>query len=236
MYENNKNIIFITGDIIEEINSEVDLVFKSNIKNLPGMINKAVIIGQEVTKLKENIYALKHKNNIQIVSDKQLCLPDNSSYFFKGTMFKSIDFKDIDTSYVEDMHEMFAVCQAERLDLSSFDTSNVKDMRGMFENYLAERLDLRSFNTSKVKDMTHMFWGCAIDNLDLSSFDTSNVESANFMFGGYEAEILDLSSFNTSKMFDISFMLYKCRAKVITNDQRLLAESKKDNKPEVVRP
>ena len=95
----------------------------------------------------------------QLKSDKDL---DNNFYLFRNNTFTNLIFKDVDTSNVTNMYNMFGFCTSlTSLDLSAFNTSNVTDMRNMF-NYCSAltSLDLSGWDTSKVTDMNGMFIGC----------------------------------------------------------------------------
>lgn len=132
----------------------------------------------------------------------------STKYMFNGMAqancktIESITFnKDVDTSEVKSMVNMFRNCNAlTTLDLSGFDTINVTNMASMFLNcYALNVLDLTNFDTSNVTDMGNMFAECrALASLDLSSFDTSNVTNMNKMFANCTSlTSLDLTSFDT---------------------------------------
>ena len=96
----------------------------------------------------------------QLKLDKDL---DNDFYKFSNNTFANLIFKDVDTSNVTDMRNMFYSCNAlTSLDLSGWDTSNVNNMRNMFDSCSAlTSLDLSGWNTSNVTDMNNMFGGCS---------------------------------------------------------------------------
>lgn len=116
---------------------------------------------------------------------------DYSLYdMYGGSILSSltdINLKDIDTSELRSMGNMFQYCSSlQSLDLSSFNTSNVGSMEAMFQNCKSLRsLDLNNFDTSNVTSMDNMFYRCtSLRSLDLSSFNTSKVNSMEDMFGG----------------------------------------------------
>ena len=68
----------------------------------------------------------------QLKLDKDL---DNDFYNFNYNDFTNLIFKDVDTSNVTNMSNMFRGCgNLTSLDVSKFDTSKVTDMYGMFSN------------------------------------------------------------------------------------------------------
>ena len=126
----------------------------------------------------------------------------------------SIDFKNIDTSNITSMYDMFNGCNAlTSLDVSGFDTSNVGYMQYMFSgcNVLTS-LDVSGFDTSNVTSMYYMFSGCnALTSLDVSGFDTSNVTTMSNMFNGCNVlTSLDVSGFDTSNVTSMSNMFNGC--------------------------
>ena len=115
----------------------------------------------------------------------------NASYLIP-TQEAPLYLKNINTSKVTDMSEMFHGCFNLRyIDISNFDTSKVTNMSSMFYQLKIVNMDLTNFNTSKVKNMYHMFAHCEeLTTLDLSSFDTSSVTNIQSMF--YECRELSV--------------------------------------------
>ena len=109
-----------------------------------------------------NYTAQADKVNIDGVEYYQLKLDkdlDNDFHDFSINTFTILIFKDVDTSSVTNMSNMFDCCDA----LTS--------------------LDVSGFDTSKVNYMNYMFYGCsALTSLDLSGWDTSKVTNMNKMF------------------------------------------------------
>ena len=92
----------------------------------------------------------------QLKLDKDL---DNSFYKFFDNDFINLIFKDVDTSKVTNMFNMFCSCEyLTSLDLSKFDTSNVTSMPNMFYNCRAlTSLDISGWDISNVTEMSNMF-------------------------------------------------------------------------------
>ena len=88
---------------------------------------------------------------------------DNNFYKFSNNTFVNLIFKDVDTSKVTSMIDMFNNCSSlTSLDLSGWNTSNVNNMRNMFDGCGAlTSLDLSGWDTSNVIDMNNMFGGCS---------------------------------------------------------------------------
>ena len=134
----------------------------------------------------------------------------------------NIDLRNLDTSRVDNMSQMFNYClDLLEIDLSNFNTSNVTDMSYMFDGFYAapdntidpyamslEKIKgLENFDTSNVTNMSGMFNSCYyLESINLSNFNTSNVTNMSGMFQGISIVDFDLSSFNTSNVTDMSFM------------------------------
>ena len=165
-----------------------------------------------------NILAWMDQGTLHISSPQRIFLPADCDYLFAGFKnAKSIQFNDwVDTSYVTNMHFMFAECSSlQQLDLSGFDTSNVRDMYGTFGGCSSvQKLDLSSFNTANVTYMFAMFMNCkSLQQLDLSEFNTSEVTMISQMFLGCESlQQLDLSNFDTSKVSSMYAMFDGCKS------------------------
>ena len=90
---------------------------------------------------------------------------------------------NLNTSNVEDMYAMFAVCtKLTSLDVSGLNTANVKYMGSMFEECTSlTTLDLSNFNTANVTKMSYMFYHCSsLTTIYVSSlWSTANVTSTN---------------------------------------------------------
>ena len=149
----------------------------------------------------------------QLKLDKDL---DNSFYKFNRNTFTNLIFKDVDTSNVTDMNNVFNSCSAlTSLDVSKWDTSNVTNMNNMFDGCFAiTYLDVSNFNTSKATDMSSMFQYCnSLTSLDVSNFNTSNVTIMNSIFSGCKAlTSLDISGWDTSNVTNMNKMFTSCNA------------------------
>ena len=147
----------------------------------------------------------------QLKFDKDL---DNNFYLFRNNTFTNLIFKDVDTSNVTDMRNMFNYCsKLASLDLSELDTSNVTNMNYMFYNCSTlTSLDFGSWNTSNVTNMSNMFNYCsALTSLDVSKFDTNKVTNMGYMFSNCRSiTSLDVSKFDTSNVTNMSGMFYNC--------------------------
>lgn len=141
---------------------------------------------------------------------------NNNFYKFENNTFTNLIFKDVDTSNVTNMNNMFYRCiNLTSLDLSGLDTSNVTDMYGMFNRCInLKSLDLSGWYTSNVIDMGLMFNKCeALTSLDVSNFDTSKVTNMYSMFGDCRSlTSLDISGWDTIKVTNIQFMFTNCSA------------------------
>ena len=112
---------------------------------------------------------------------------DNNFYKFGNNTFTNLIFKDVDTSNVTNMSNMFEGCWSlTSLDLSGWNTSNVTNMNYMFHDCsILTSLDLSAFNTSKVTNMEYMFGSCgSLTSLDMSGWDTSKVTEMSDIFHG----------------------------------------------------
>ena len=149
----------------------------------------------------------------QLKLDKDL---DNDFYNFNYNYFTNLIFKDVDTSKVTNMSNMFGYCRSlTSLDVSKFDTSNVTNMSSMFY-YCSSltSLDVSKFDTSNVTDMNGMFEECSsLTSLDLGGWNTSNVNYIGSMFGNCSAlTSLDMSGWDTSNVIYMSYMFNNCSA------------------------
>ena len=106
------------------------------------------------------------KVNINGVEYYQLKLGqdlNNNFYKFNSNYFTNLIFKDVDTSNVTNMSDMFNYCRKlTSLNLSGCDTSNVTYMNRMFYYCIfLNYLDLSGWDTSNVTEMSSMFYKCS---------------------------------------------------------------------------
>ena len=80
---------------------------------------------------------------------------------FFGLDPHKIDISQWDVSNVENMSEMFSLCENFDCDLSNWDVSKVRDMNGMFDHCKSfTGKGLEKWNVKNVKYMESMFDGC----------------------------------------------------------------------------
>ena len=117
-------------------------------------------ISEGINKVYAKLIKKEETYDLQIISDMQIYLPDDSSKLFSNfPKLKNINFKNTNTEYVIDMSYMFA------------------------ENTNIENLDLSSFNVKKVETMEGMFKNCEnLKTIDLSSFTFNETLKYNLIF------------------------------------------------------
>ena len=96
----------------------------------------------------------------KIKLDNAIFPQDSHSFFMRYGSLEEVSLKNVDTTYVTDMGDMFSSCTSlEELDLSSFDTSNVTVMSTMFSNCpnLKTIKVSKKFKTNKLTTSTAMF-------------------------------------------------------------------------------
>ncbi|MBR4760579.1 MAG: BspA family leucine-rich repeat surface protein, partial [Lachnospiraceae bacterium] len=177
-----------------------------------------------ITLFPENGGAFSYCNslvNLDISGGSVTGLKPMQGMFKKCTSLRNLKLcNNLDTSYAENMSEMFSDCWCLTIpDLSGFNTANVTDMHSMFENCRClQNLDISGFDTQKVKDMSGMFRGCtALASLKLTGsnakFVTSAVTDMSLMFAGCSRlDTLDINSFDTSKVTSMNCMFQGCRS------------------------
>ena len=129
-------------------------------------------------------------------------ITDMSNLFAYCTYVTSADFSEWDTSNVTNMYYMFYdFYSMPSLDLTSFDTRNVTNMAGMFGRMVnAKRLNLSSFDTSKVTNMNAMFYLCMkLEYLDIRNFTFSSVTSYSSIFDSMKADCEIIVKDDTAK-------------------------------------
>ena len=148
------------GKIIKNA-QEVGLIYLKPVPTIywTGNSSTVIISGTYYTAQadKVNIDGVEY---YQLKLDKDL---DNNFYKFIDNTFTNLIFKDVDTSNVTNMGNMFYNCSAlTSLDLSGWDTSKVTNMYNMFYDCRSlTSLDISGWNISNVTNMSNMFYGCS---------------------------------------------------------------------------
>lgn len=137
----------------------------------------------------------------------------------KDLHFKTVDFKNVDTSKTTNLSSMFAAWYSNStlehvFNMNQFDTSNVTDMSTMFANcsHLKD-VDFSSFDVSKVQSFNNFLYSCgSLTSIDVSGFDIQSAKSLfNMFYGCGSLKSLDVSSFNTLSADDMGGMFAECR-------------------------
>lgn len=133
---------------------------------------------------------------------------------FEDYSGEKLDLRDMNTTMIDDMGQMFAGCDnLKELNLSKFNTSNVAYMNEMFyDNFRLKEIDLSNFDTSSVISMHGMFDSCArLEKLDLSNFNTRKVNDMYSMFKGCcKLEELNISNFEMDNINVYAGMFIGC--------------------------
>ena len=224
--ENYQNI---SGVVFDYYSSNEDVYLVDNL-DVINNVNSISICDNKVKLyyLNNVLYVLSHynirlnSNSSNMFNNSQLDYYINNlntphlNPYFEELHLTSVIFRNVDTSLVTDMSNMFGYCDSLTiLDLSKFVTINVTDMPYMF--HLCESLtslNISSFNTANVTTMDSMFRDChSLIELDLSNFNTANVTTMDSMFRNCKSlTSLNISSFNTTNVTSMSYMFASCES------------------------
>ena len=121
---------------------------------------------------------------------------DGSKPEIDGSLLRTIDVTNLDTSQVTNMSNMFNYCTGlASLNVSNFDTSKVTNMSEMFGGCSGlTSLDVSHFNTSKVTDMSRMFKGCA----SLRTIKINDEASANKLKAQIKTDLNKTATWNST--------------------------------------
>ena len=246
---------YLPSWLIKELSKPKHLSFNSKLpkQKLQQLIMKAEMMNCSIKRW-DNLVIIESSDQIIINSIGNILLLDDlydkdddiitsERGTFKGTEFKSITLKGLNTSYMTSFNSMFRRCKAKRIDLSNINTGNVTEASAMFNDCEAKSIKFSLTNFTNLLDTSYMFQNCKLDSLDLSMWITGNIRLAQYMFcnaeinklnvqdlinknaqnlgkmfAGFETQgILDLSSFhvNTEATYITKGMFSGCEAKEI---------------------
>ena len=140
---------------------------------------------------------------------------NSNGMFYNHPYIKILDLKNLDTTKVTDMSNMFDGCSGlTSLDLTPLNTQNVTNMSYMFnECHNLINLDLTPLDTHNVTNMTYIFSNCyKLTTLDLTPLNTSSVTDIYGMFDGCSGlTSLDLTPLDTTNVsFSMANMFHNC--------------------------
>lgn len=172
---------------------------------------------EEFTKIgyadeKESYIEIWQKGNEFIICSDSTIRADNCKDLFSyRRSLQELNFVNFDTTYSEDMSNMFLQCSnITSLNLVTFDTSKVKTMNNMFGSCInLENIDFSSFNTANVENMDSMFYATAFKNLDFFTLDTTNVKSMNSIFSFSNIESANIN-FKGGNLTSCKYMFEQC--------------------------
>ena len=145
--------------------------------------------------------------DVYFLANDDIYLPVNCAALFSNmSQLISVDTKNMNTSRVVDMTDMFYRCgKLQSIDTANWDVSNVETLLGTFCRCTSlTSLDLTGWDTSNVTDMKYVFSNSSalVTIKGLDTWDTSNVTEMNEMFGWCRSlvDLSGISNWDTSKV------------------------------------
>lgn len=128
------------------------------------------------------------------------------AWLFSSYEGESLDFaKDLDTSGVTTMVNMFSFCTAITKIPIELDTSNATNMGHMF--YMCEALtEVPVIDVSKATSTNNMFYGCA-SLTEIPTIDTSNATNMGYMFYNCD-KLITIPLLDVGKIMNTSYGSY----------------------------
>lgn len=155
--------------------------------------------GSVVGWLSGSTYYVASTNGDKIVAHPKM----NGAFEYKRSLV-SVDFSNLDSSYVTDVTNMFSGnWQLKSYLWPGFDMKNVVSTASMFRSCQAlTSIDTSDWDLSNVVTAQYMFYDCkALVNLDASDWDLSKCRDINNMFYGCTSMVeLDLSDWKLDSL------------------------------------
>ena len=143
-----------------------------------------------------------------------------SAYFTPPGQSDPVLFKNIVTSLMTNMSDLFYNAGTFDQDISSWDTSKVINMSSMFNGATLFNnggdISIGSWDTSSVTNMSFMFSNAEAFNKNIGSWVTSSVTNMSYMFNGAtlfnNGGSSSIGNWNTSSVTNMSYMFYGAAA------------------------
>ena len=144
-----------------------------------------------------------------VIDTPNLATTTNLNQMFREcSSLTSINLSNFwDTSQVEDMSFMFAICPLFNSNISSWNTSSVTNMVGMFFYGSQFNQDISYWDTSQVNDMSFMFSDATNFNQPITGWSVSAVTNMSGMFSDTTSFDQDLGSWDVSNVYFMTDML-----------------------------
>lgn len=205
------DILRLNNSKLRKIDCYKNLKFKT-VNNCESLINKSIILGNEVTMLEDNCYIISDKENITIISkykisienfaynfvsnnDTDTCIFNLSSRgIFEETNFKSIDVSNLDITGVYSMSSLFRHCEAKAIyNLDKLDVSNITYMDNAFSECNIGLIDISNWDIRNVRSTNAMFAKSHIGKLVMPNVNSESLETTSNMFDNFKSDnIVDL--------------------------------------------
>jgi surface protein len=143
-----------------------------------------------------------------VIDTPNLATTTNLNQMFREcSSLTSINLSNFwDTSQVEDMSFMFAICPLFNSNISSWNTSSVTNMVGMFFYGSQFNQDISYWDTSQVNDMSFMFSDATNFNQPITGWSVSAVTNMSGMFSDATSFNQDLGSWDVSNVYFMTDM------------------------------
>jgi surface protein len=138
-------------------------------------------------------------------------MADMRNLFFGQRLFNG-PIASWDTSAVTMMNGMFSGAHAFNQPIGSWNTAAVTSMDGMFTNVYDFNQAIGSWNTAAVRSMHSMFYGATAFNQPIGTWNTAAVTTMNRMFVGATAFNQPIGTWNTGAVTDMIVMFFNATA------------------------
>jgi surface protein len=138
-------------------------------------------------------------------------MADMRNLFFGQILFNG-PIASWDTSAVTMMNRMFSGAHAFNQPIGSWNTAAVTSMDGMFTNVYDFNQAIGSWNTAAVRSMHSMFYGATAFNQPIGTWNTAAVTTMNRMFVGATAFNQPIGTWNTGAVTDMIVMFFNATA------------------------
>lgn len=183
-----KNVLYLTAQLIKFIriglyngDNDRDVVFIVD-RQAKEIKSKSTLLNIDLNIINEHLFYFRTENKIHICTDCEKFAIINGYGTFEDISCRSINFRNVDTSYLSATNNLFKFAIIKYIDIKNLNMTKIQDASFMFASCRTDEIIISNIKFNYLQHANSVFRYCKADRLIIKNIEAPMLKSIYGLF------------------------------------------------------